>query len=53
MSDPVTEFVERGPVPVDRLEVGVGPGHSHVYPDSLKIRIRPLPTIPEAILLPA
>ena len=30
MSDPVTELVERRPVPVDRLEIGVGPRHLHV-----------------------
>src|ERR1700722_522895 len=30
MADPMTELVERGPVPVDRLEIGVRPGHLHV-----------------------
>jgi hypothetical protein len=30
MADPMTEFVERGPMPVDRLEIGVGPGHLHI-----------------------
>ena len=30
MSDPVTELVQGRPVPVDRLEIGVGPRHLDV-----------------------
>ena len=30
MADPMTELVECRPVPIDRLEIGVRPGHLHV-----------------------